>query len=173
MYAVLSVNTELRLSEPVLSEGIKLFYQKENLIPTGISLEAVEALTDKMALGLKKCVEKFKRTWRESPHASKLKNLTALKARLTNLKLGMVPPPLPCAEQVEEIAAANPSDSKVDWASLGAKLAAFKKKALPEQAGRPHGHTCSFLRPPAMCGGKPQGKCYETSSANCCGWGSG
>ena len=60
------------LSEPVLSEGIKLFYQKENLIPTGISLEAVEALTDKMALGLKKCVEKFKRTWRESPHASKL-----------------------------------------------------------------------------------------------------
>lgn len=154
MYAVLSVNTELRLSEPVLSEGIKLFYQKENLIPTGISLEAVEALTDKMALGLKKCVEKFKRTWRESPHASKLKNLTALKARLTNLKLGMVPPPLPCAEQVEEIAAANPSDSKVDWASLGAKLAAFKKKALPEQAGRPQRPVAtparSFALPPCV-----------------------
>ena len=46
-YMLPSVQQSLRLSETVLSEGIKLFSQKENLIPTGVSLEAAEALTDK------------------------------------------------------------------------------------------------------------------------------
>ena len=133
-----------------------LFFQQQKMIPVGISLDCVEALAGKMACGLRKCVTKFKRTLRDSPQASKLKNLTSLKQRLQNLPkqpddhesdsqisadsvevlLDAAVPPNP--ERVLEAAAAAAAKPKIDWASLTAKCKAFRDaKAAAKPQDRP------------------------------------
>jgi hypothetical protein len=155
IFAVLKVTPHIaRLSEQVLSDGIMLFFQQQKMIPLGISMDCVGALAGKMACGLRKCVTKFKRTLKDAPQTSKLKNLTNLKQRLQKL-----PPQLDhaeCDSQVsadsvemlldaavpgnpegvlEKAAAAKP---KLDWATLTAKCKAFRDaKAAASQQDRP------------------------------------
>jgi len=155
IFAVLKVTPHIaRLSEQVLSDGIMLFFQQQKMIPLGISMDCAGALAGKMACGLRKCVTKFKRTLKDAPQTSKLKNLTNLKQRLQKL-----PPQLDhaeCDSQVsadsvemlldaavpgnpegvlEKAAAAKP---KLDWATLTAKCKAFRDaKAAASQQDRP------------------------------------
>ena len=155
IFAVLKVTPNIaRLSEQVLSEGIVLFFQQQKMIPVGISMDCVEALAGKMACGLRKCVTKFKRTLKDAPQASKLKNLTDLKQRLQ--KLPLQPDHAECDSQVnadsvevllEAAAPGNPErvvekaasvKPTLDWATLTAKCKAFRAaKAAATQQVRP------------------------------------
>eukprot|EP00435_Cladocopium_sp_Y103_P044350 s3758_g12.t1 len=139
IFAVLSVTPDGKLSENALAEGICKHYQDSNLVPVGIGLEAVQSLCGKMAFGLRKCVQKFKRTWKESPDASKLKGLTSLKQRLKelNIEITETSSAASSAEAVEEIGNALPEEAQsakeprpgVDWVGLAKKMKAFKAQA--------------------------------------------
>lgn len=111
---------------------------KCDLIPMGIGHEAVENLSSKMALGLKKVTQKFARCWKESPEGSKSAKLRELKLRLAKLQKSKSEESLkdtPSPDLVQQIAKAQPP--KVDWASLATKFAAFKQKKVPDQPDRP------------------------------------
>ena len=82
----MSVSPNGRLSEEVLAHSIEGFYTQSSLIPAGIAIEALAPWSAKMACGLRKCVEKFRKIYRETPGKSKSEKLTALKLRLKNAK---------------------------------------------------------------------------------------
>jgi hypothetical protein len=153
IFAVLSVTPDSRLSENILADAICKHYQDSNLVPVGIGLLAVQNLCGKMAFGLRKCVQKFKRTWKESPDASKLKGLTSLKQRLKelNIEITETASPASSAEAVEEIGNALPAEARstdkeprpaLDWVALANKMKAFKAQVaqgagMPEMQGAP------------------------------------
>lgn len=64
-----------------------MFYEQNKLIPVGIGLSAVETLSGKMAYGLRKCVQKFKRVWSQTPEGAKMKGVASIKSRLKDLGL--------------------------------------------------------------------------------------
>lgn len=145
IYAVMVTTPEQRLSEPVLAEAVALYYTEQRMIPAGIHMEAVSQLAGKMAMGIKKMVIKFRRTWKESPDQSKLKGLTELKARLkkTLSEENLTSPRSATAEEVETVTKAVPpvrpevavavQSAGVDWQAAAAKLRAFKEKQSKQQ----------------------------------------
>lgn len=136
---------EQRLSESVLAEAIAEYYREQRMIPAGIHMEAVSALAGKMALGVKKMVVKFRRTWKESPDQAKLKGLTVLKQRLKKAlsEDNLTSPKSATAEEVETVAAAaGPArpevavavqSAGVDWQAAAAKLLALRAKRSQQQ----------------------------------------
>ena len=126
----------VRLSEKVLSLGIQEFYTSQRLVPIGIGLEAVQAVCDKMALGLRKVVQKFARTYKESPEGAKSKRLQQLKDRLKNVVsshevvAGEANP-----DSLQEVAQHLPDvKPKIDWVALSEKIALKKKQPAPDNA---------------------------------------
>ena len=81
-YAVMKVTPKRRLSEEVLAQSIKLFYEREGRLPVGVSIEALEGQCARMAYGLKKIVVRFRPLYHESPQSAKSKNIQGLKRRL-------------------------------------------------------------------------------------------
>lgn len=126
----------VRLSEKVLSLGIQEFYTSQRLVPIGIGLEAVQAVCDKMALGLRKVVQKFARTYKESPEGAKSKRLKELKDRLKNVVSSHeVVASEANPDSVEEVAQHLPDvKPKIDWVALSEKIALRKKQPAPDNA---------------------------------------
>ena len=126
----------VRLSEKVLSLGIQEFYTSQRLVPIGIGLEAAQAVCDKMALGLRKVVQKFARAYKESPEGAKSKRLQQLKDRLKNVVsshevvAGEANP-----DSLQEVAQHLPDvKPKIDWVALSEKIALKKKQPAPDNA---------------------------------------
>ena len=149
IFAVMSVSPHERLSEMVLARAIAKHYEVSKLIPLGIGMSAVEQLAGKMAFGLRKTVSRFRRRWKESPDAAKLKGLTHLKQRLKEMNIEMSADSSAsghadsmdsAADQVEELGNAlagpdhdsKPAKNGIDWVAMAAKMQAHKKSAMPE-----------------------------------------
>lgn len=148
----MTVTPHARLSETELAKAICQHYQENRLIPIGIGLSAVEQVAGKMAFGLRKVVSRFRRRWKESPDAAKLKGLTTLKQRLK--ERGITPESVPsadsqscsqdvAAERVEQLGNELPSPaslddkhkgSAVDWVALALKMKAHKEKMADKTA---------------------------------------
>lgn len=100
-------------------------------------MEAIEAFCGKMAYGLRKCVQKFKRTWKESPENAKLPGLAALKKRLRDnnveVKSEETDSQPASADDTEQLGHALQHGRtldelpKKDWASLAEKVRARKQ----------------------------------------------
>ena len=124
----------VRLSERVLSLGIHEFYTSQRLVPVGIGLEAVQAVCDKMALGLRKVVQKFARTYKESPIGAKSKRLKELKDRLRNV-VSSDGASQANPDSVEDVAKHLPDDKpKIDWLALSEKMALRKKELATDKS---------------------------------------
>ena len=134
---MLSCTPRDRLSEQVLAEGVK-------------PLEAVLVLASKMALGLRKLCSKFKATLRQSPHASRFKNLSKLKTRLAQRGVDVAEESQSSVasemevEQVEALLEATApvqpektiqvaASSKVDWAKYAGNLKALREAKQKEK----------------------------------------
>lgn len=107
-----------------------MFYEQNKLIPVGIGLSAVETLSGKMAYGLRKCVQKFKRVWSQTPEGAKMKGVASIKSRLKDLGLTPDDGSLDKADSVEDIgnslqeAKTLEKKPSLDWAAVAAKVRA-------------------------------------------------
>eukprot|EP00434_Breviolum_minutum_P045561 symbB.v1.2.040882.t1/scaffold7260.1/size22244/1 len=135
IFAVMKVQAgdAVRLSEKVLSLGIQEFYTSQRLVPIGIGLEAVQAVCD---LGLRKVVQKFARTYKESPEGAKSKRLQQLKDRLKNVVsshevVAGEANPDSLQEVAQHLCDVKP---KIDWVALSEKIALKKKQPAPDNA---------------------------------------
>ena len=81
-FAVVKTTPHVRLSEEVLAASILKFYQDQKLVPLGISISALDSWAAKMALGVKKIVQKFRSIWAQRPKTAKCAKIAALKMRL-------------------------------------------------------------------------------------------
>ena len=90
-----------------------------------------------MALGLRKVVQKFARTYKESPEGAKSKRLKELKDRLRNVVASQgVVASQANPDSVEEVAQHLPDDKpKIDWVALSEKIALRKKQQLAADNG--------------------------------------
>ena len=151
---MLSVTPHDRLSDVVLTRAIVKHYEVSKLIPLGIALSAVEQVAGKMAFGLRKLVSRFRRRWKESPDAAKLKGLNSLKKRLKEMNIdvsGSSPEPASghadsmddAADRVEELGNAlaapdeglddpKPAKKGFDWMAMAAKMQAHKASVQKE-----------------------------------------
>eukprot|EP00438_Fugacium_kawagutii_P003412 Skav225516 [mRNA] locus=scaffold1721:469933:470793:- [translate_table: standard] len=109
----MSVTPHQRLSEEVLASAIVKFYEANKLIPLGVSVQALEGWSAKMAVGLRKTVSKFRKLFAEAPAGSKNKDVAELKARLVKAN---VKPPAPedlergsSHEDLQELSTAAPA----------------------------------------------------------------
>ena len=151
---MLSVTPHDRLSDVVLTRAIVKHYEVSKLIPLGIALSAVEQVVGKMAFGMRKLVTRFRRRWKESPDAAKLKGLNSLKKRLKEMNIdvsGSSPEPASghadsmddAADRVEELGNAlaapdeglddpKPAKKGFDWMAMAAKMQAHKVSVQKE-----------------------------------------
>ena len=152
----------IRLSENVLSQSITKFYIKNNLVPCGITHDALESWSARMASACNKLVRKFRRLFMENPKSSKLKPLTELKQRCLAAGIqmpeklvddgaaGTPPPRLPSHEDLEAIAPAQGGTDRLEALAkiISDKLAtkekreiALKENALAKAAGSSEAHS--------------------------------
>ena len=145
IFAVMVTGPKIRFSEEVLAAAIVQFYQKANLVPVGVALNALESWSSKMSLGLRKLCSKFRRSFSQAPTGAKLKAVAALKARLCEAGIkSLEPTPSEAAastashEDLAAIAEPSPMEealSKVVPVQAGASQTA--KKSVLDEGRRP------------------------------------
>ena len=89
-----------KLSEELLSQGIKSFYRQKNLVPVGVTEEALAPWAAKMAMASRKLVQRFRRIYCETPENAKSNSLKELKRRLQRAEI--IPPPRAKRGQTDE-----------------------------------------------------------------------
>lgn len=137
----MTVTPHQRLSEEVLATAIIKFYESSNLIPLGVSVQALEGWSAKMAVGLCKAVSKFRKLFSEAPGGSKNKDVAELKARLLKAN---VTPPAPedvqrgtSHEDLEQLSTAAPAAGPVvKVEEQEAKPPAVRPQATPARSDR-------------------------------------
>ena len=76
---IMEVTPWVRLSEEVLKDAILTFYSEENLVPVGVSEEAMQPWAEKMAFAAHKLVRRFRKLFDESPDSSRTEVLHDMK----------------------------------------------------------------------------------------------
>lgn len=121
----MEVTPWVRLSEEVLKDAILEFYSTENLIPVGVSEEAMQPWGEKMAFATHKLVRRFRKLFDESPDSSRTEVLHDMKQLCLARKIPKRPAgfdeesspdrPVASQEDLEQL-------PKVDWSMVLAKL---------------------------------------------------
>ena len=124
----MEVTPWVRLSEDVLKDAILTFYIQQNLVPVGVSEEAMKPWAEKMAFAAHKLVRRFRKLFDESPDSSRTEVLHDMKQLCLARKI----PKKPAGFDDEESSLDRPVASgedleqlpKVDWSMVLAKMKA-------------------------------------------------
>lgn len=149
----MSVTPWHRLSEAVIANGIMKFYRDNNLVPVGVAEVGLLKWADKMAYGVRKLVQRFRKIYTESPDGANLPNIKNLKARCREAKIpttsglaslgsssstaSLDSEDLNHFEQDGLVPVAGQGESKNIWEKLAAKVAQKKAEKTQQGQGRP------------------------------------